>query len=87
MSNHKKNLVSRTRSLLLMTEPYEMTYWKEKFHSPSYKLQMAIRDLWLRILHTKNYSLENAKTFISTRKATIRLVPSLPWLFYPAAKI
>lgn len=82
MSNHKKNLVSRTRSLLLMKEPYEMTYWKEKLHSPFHKLQIAIRYLWLRMLHTKSYSLENAKAFISTRKTAIRLVPSLPWLFY-----
>jgi hypothetical protein len=87
MSNHKKNLAARTRSLLLMKEPYEMTYWKEKLHSPFYKLEMAIRNLWQRLLHTKSYTLENAKSFISTRKAAIRLVPSLPWLFYPAAKI
>ena len=49
MSNQKKNLVSR--SLLLLNEPYEMTYWKEKLNSPLHKLQMAFEHLWLR-MHT-----------------------------------
>lgn len=88
MSNYKKNFVSRTRSLLLMKEPYEMTYWKEKFHSPFHQLKMAIMLLWQRMLHTKIESLEIAKAFITSRAATVRLVvPSLPWLFYKAAKI
>ncbi|MFI5220119.1 MAG: hypothetical protein ACHQNT_11600 [Bacteroidia bacterium] len=51
MSNQKKNLVSRYRSLLLLKEPYEMTYWKKKLNSPYHKLQMAVKHLWMR-MHT-----------------------------------
>jgi len=47
MSVQKTNFLKRTRSLLLPNEPYEMTYWKEKLHSPFHRFQQAVKNLWL----------------------------------------
>ena len=56
MSNQKKNLISRTRSLLLLEEPYEMTYWKKKLNSPLYKLKIALKQLWMSMHATPDHS-------------------------------
>ena len=47
MANLKLNILSRTRSLLLINEPYEMTYWKAKLNSPLHKLKIAIKNWWM----------------------------------------
>ena len=43
MANQKKNFATRTRSLLLPNEPYEMTYWKAKLNSPFNRFLTAIK--------------------------------------------
>jgi len=43
MANQKKNLATRTRSLLFPSEPYEMTYWKAKLNSPLHRFLAAIK--------------------------------------------
>jgi hypothetical protein len=49
--NHIK-IGSRTGSILSISEPYEMTYWKAKFNSPFNKLQRFINRWWISIFHT-----------------------------------
>jgi hypothetical protein len=48
MSNQKKNFAGSARSILFPTEPYEMTYWKERLNSPSRKFQK----FWMFIYDT-----------------------------------
>lgn len=55
MSQLKMKIVSRTRSLLLITEPFEMTYWKAKLNSPLNKLQMLIKNGWIHIFPNSKF--------------------------------
>jgi hypothetical protein len=43
MSNQKKNLASRYAALLLLKEPYEMTYWKNKLNTPLRRFIAAVK--------------------------------------------
>jgi hypothetical protein len=43
MSNQKKNPASRYSVLLLLKEPYEMTYWKNKINSPFRRFIAAVK--------------------------------------------
>jgi len=43
MSNQKKNFSLRYAALLLLKEPYEMTYWKNKLNSPLHRFIAAVK--------------------------------------------
>jgi hypothetical protein len=43
MSDQKKNFASRYKALLLLNEPYEMTYWKNKLNSPFRRFIAAVK--------------------------------------------
>jgi hypothetical protein len=45
MSQEQKKRRFRYKSLLLMREPYEMTYWKQKLNTPYRKLIAFIKQL------------------------------------------
>jgi hypothetical protein len=83
MSAQKKNFVIRILPLLLLKEPYEMTYWKNKLNSPFNRLKMAARRLWIHLFHIA--PLEVTKVFIGNRPVMARLVPCLPGIFRAVA--
>ena len=43
MTNQKKNFAMRYAALLLLKEPYEMTYWKDKLNTPLHRFIEAIK--------------------------------------------
>jgi hypothetical protein len=44
MTNLKKTLASRYAALLLLKEPYEMTYWKNKLNTPLHRLIEFVKE-------------------------------------------
>jgi hypothetical protein len=48
MTNQQKNFATRAKSLILPSEPYEMTYWKKKLNTP-FKRFVAAAKAWHEI--------------------------------------
>jgi len=43
MSDQKKNFARRYAAILLLQEPYEMTYWKNKLNTPLHRFIAAVK--------------------------------------------